>query len=231
MSLINDALKKAQRERTGEPQVVAPMPGGGPRPAPSDPGRPAAFRLQVMLIGGGAVLGLVIAAGALLFSRRESPAETRPSSAVASDPVAKASEPATLEAPKSPAPSSAIETKAPASEPSVVASATSTRPPAAEPPLLTVKTTPPEPAVATVATAPSGPSAPPPATTKFVDAVEALRVMGIRASGSESKVLMNDRVFRIGDVVNHDLGVKLTGVTANSLTFVDATGATYTRYF
>lgn len=231
MSLINDALKKAQRERTGEPQVVAPMPGGGPRPTPSDTGRPAAFRLQVMLIAGGAVLGLVLAAGALLFSRRESPADTRPASTVASAPATPAPATATTEAPKSPAPSSAIEVKAPASEPSVIASATSARPPAAEPPLLTVKTTPPEPAAATVATAPTNSGPPPAATTKFVDAVEALRVMGIRASGSESKVLMNDRVFRIGDVVNHDLGVKLTGVTANSLTFVDATGATYTRYF
>jgi hypothetical protein len=32
-------------------------------------------------------------------------------------------------------------------------------------------------------------------------------------------------------MVDHDLAIRLTGATANSLTFTDGTGATYTRYF
>jgi hypothetical protein len=65
----------------------------------------------------------------------------------------------------------------------------------------------------------------------MVNTIEALRVAGIRASGNDSKVLMNDRVYRIGDMIDHDQGLKLTAATANSLTFVDSTGATYTRHF
>lgn len=40
---------------------------------------------------------------------------------------------------------------------------------------------------------------------------------------------MNDRVYRIGDTVEHVLGLKLAGITAESLTFEDENGARYTR--
>jgi hypothetical protein len=66
----------------------------------------------------------------------------------------------------------------------------------------------------------------------MIEAIEALRVAGIRVgAGSDAKVLMNDRVYRIGDTVDHALGLKLTGATASSLTFRDGTGAAYTRNF
>ena len=55
--------------------------------------------------------------------------------------------------------------------------------------------------------------------------------MGIRSSGNESKVLMNDRVYRVNDIVDRNLGVKLTKVAPDSLTFTDANGATYVKYF
>ncbi len=54
---------------------------------------------------------------------------------------------------------------------------------------------------------------------------------GIRASATDSKVLMNDRVYRLGTIVEHEMGLKLTGITANSLTFEDERGGTYTRTF
>ncbi|MDB6166807.1 MAG: hypothetical protein JWQ83_1947, partial [Lacunisphaera sp.] len=66
---------------------------------------------------------------------------------------------------------------------------------------------------------------------KAINYIEALRIAGIRASATDSKVLMNDRVYRIGDIVEHDLGLKLVGITSSSLTFENEAGARYTRNF
>jgi hypothetical protein len=79
------------------------------------------------------------------------------------------------------------------------------------------------------------PAAPPAPAGKF-DAraqafVDALHVTGIRASGSDSKVLMNDRVFRLNDIVERSLGLRLTGVAADQLSFTDGSGVVYTRNF
>jgi hypothetical protein len=42
---------------------------------------------------------------------------------------------------------------------------------------------------------------------------------------------MNDRVYRNGDIVEYELGLKLIEITANSLTFENESGARYTRNF
>jgi hypothetical protein len=62
----------------------------------------------------------------------------------------------------------------------------------------------------------------------FVDAV---RVAGIRSSGDDSRVLMNDRVYRVNDIVDRALGIRLVKVAVDSLTFSDAAGLTYVKYF
>lgn len=218
MSLINDALKKAQRQRTGDhsPTAQPPMPGGGPVPA-----RPArtgnGSNPQLLLIGAGALLGLAIAGGTVFFLRDNRPAsEPVPVAPVENATPTKvaAEPPATLLPPST----SAV---APKTEPTVV-----------------TKTEPAPDAIAAApiaanepVTAKPAPEAPPP-SLRMIEAVEALRVAGIRASaGSDAKVLMNDRVYRLGDTVDHALGIKLTGVTASSLTFRDPSGATYTRNF
>jgi hypothetical protein len=72
------------------------------------------------------------------------------------------------------------------------------------------------------------PALPDPRIQTFVDAI---RVAGIRSSGAESKVLMNDRVYRVGDTVDLALGIKLEAVAPDSLTFVDAHGASYKKNF
>jgi hypothetical protein len=59
--------------------------------------------------------------------------------------------------------------------------------------------------------------------------IDNLKVAGIRASATDSKVLMNDRVYRLGDIVDHEMGLKLVGITSNSLTFEDEKGGRYTR--
>jgi hypothetical protein len=65
----------------------------------------------------------------------------------------------------------------------------------------------------------------------MITIIENLHVAGIRAAGEDSKVLMNDRVYRLNDIVDHELGIKLTVVTTKALTFEDDQGAVYTRNF
>ena len=58
-----------------------------------------------------------------------------------------------------------------------------------------------------------------------------MRVTAIRASANDSKVFMNDKVYRVNDLVERTLGIRLVKVAADSLTFADANGVTYVKYF
>ena len=69
---------------------------------------------------------------------------------------------------------------------------------------------------------------------RAINHIESLRVAGIRASATDpkdSKVLMNDRVYRIGNIVEAEMGLRLVEITSGSLTFEDARGGRYTRTF
>jgi hypothetical protein len=59
--------------------------------------------------------------------------------------------------------------------------------------------------------------------------VDSLHVTGVRAAGDDSKVLMNDRVYHLNDMVNIELGVRLTGVSTTVLLFADENNKVYTK--
>jgi hypothetical protein len=61
--------------------------------------------------------------------------------------------------------------------------------------------------------------------------VESVRVTGIRSSGADSRVLMNERVYRVNDIVERTLNVRLINAAADSLTFADERGVTYVKRF
>ena len=61
--------------------------------------------------------------------------------------------------------------------------------------------------------------------------IDALQVTGARAAGSESKALVNGHVFRLNDVLDKTLGLRLKQVDADHLTFVDAAGDTYVKSY
>ena len=42
---------------------------------------------------------------------------------------------------------------------------------------------------------------------------------------------MNDRVYRVNEIVERTLGVRLTKVAVESLTFTDANGVDYVKFF
>jgi hypothetical protein len=229
MSLINEALKKAQKQRTGENPSLSGLPGVGGEPAAriARRAKPVGFNSLLIQIGigAGAVAVLVVAGiflARMLTSQPAVPASAKPAIVATAETVAKPAEvaaekPATAKGassfvlPVAAAPAPAPLTPAPA----VVESKPAVSAPAVAPP-------------------PAAPPKPAPAAKlepKAISYIENLRIAGIRASGSDSKVLMNDRVYRIGDTVEHELGLKLTGITSNSLSFEDERGAKYTRNF
>lgn len=232
MSLINEALKKAQRARhDGTAPATGDAEGSVAKRA-----EPKSAKSTLLIAVGAATLVVVSMVGtALWMSRSPAPhAETKPiavkpaESAATSSPTlvvppisappattppatttAKPNPPSVKPAPANPAPTS----------PAPLASAPIATPPNAAPAVVSAPTPSPE---------------PPPAAKpdeRVHQFVEAIRVTGIRASGTESKVLMNDRVYRVNDIVERTLGVRLTKVSTDSLTFTDANGVTYVKYF
>ncbi len=242
MSLINDALKKAQKQRTGEAPSLGSMPsvGGQSAASISRSGKSSGNPLLIPAGIGAGVLVLAIG-GYFAFSGKSAPssplpapssAQTQPSSPNVGSPLVggPSSAPSSpLPAPSPAQPSTAAPTSpaftlqaAPKSEPLVPApvQATASIPQASHP-------TP----QASVAQA-SEPAKPvlklEPRAMTFI---ENIKVAGIRASATDSKVLMNDRVYRIGDIVEHEMALKLVGITSNSLTFEDERGGRFTRTF
>ena len=284
MSLINDALKKAQRERSGETTPTQPPPATTPpppaAPAPSAPaaassgfkGLPIIVAVAIVVVG---FLGWRMFAPSkqpetVATTIESAPAGTAPATTpapvasqpepqpVASAPVEQKPEPVATTQASSSAPEKPAEVAT--TTPAVAAPAVEARPePKPEPPPVVAVTIDEAPAVAvnipppsnttstapqelpaTVITIPEGavgtsPSAPlislrqqDPRILAYLDAV---RVNGIRPSPDDPKALMNNRVFRIGDVVDRELNLRLTAIAPNKLTFEDDRGMPYVKSF
>ena len=261
MSLINEALKKAQRQRAAEAGLEQPGPEPGAvvvaRAAPRN-----ARTVALMTLGAGvAVLALAlltyvltthsstVVTGPARPAVKAAPIAQKPDSAQPATPPAEkpvttepvASAPSVPPAPPAPViaagtTSTTVSTSAPVVSPPSDAKAPVQAPePSAMPPPTTpavaavvVPSTPvpPQPAVP-AATAPPAPK-PNEQVQAFVDAV---RVTGIRASGEDSRVLMNGRHYRLNEVVERTLGIRLVKVEGNCLTFADPNGVTYLKYF
>lgn len=251
MSLINEALKKAQTRR--EAETASNALGATPSPAGERRKSPASFYFAVLLVAGAAVLvGTTILATAYALRSQPQPAvsEDGGKTSAPSKPavVRLASGPAPQAATESPslilpssvkkeAPSAAQTASAPtasAAPASALSSAVPEEPKpmtpvddqsAQESPMLVLPQavgTPPPPQKQNSAPQPN------PHAQAFVDAA---RVIGIRASGTESKVLMNERVYRLNEVVSTTLGLRLVEISTSRLVFEDPNGIRYTRSF
>lgn len=221
MSLINDALKKAQKQRTGEAPSLGSMPsigGSSPRQIAS---RGKSGGGNTALIGGGIAVAVLVIGGGAWFALSGKPAANPAPQPVAATPAPPAPTPAA----SNPAPTFTLQTS-PRTEPAAPVVTKSEPPPAATPAVSAPAT------AATPAPQPPAPAAPArPLDPVAIQYLDNIKVAGIRASTTDSKVLMNDRVYRIGSVVNGEMGIRLVGITANSLTFEDAAGGRYTRTF
>lgn len=250
MSLINEALKKAQKQRTGEAPALGSMPNiGGEQPQQiSRRAKPASVNALLVRLGlGAAALLVVIVGGIFLLRGKSAPEATSAPKTVAAAPAAKPVEepvtvPAKTESPAKTITAPAKAAPAPAAKPSENVFVLPIAPPpeatkaAAVTPKAEPKAEAPKPVAAAPVVQPAAelPAPPKPAgrlEPRAIQYIENLKVAGIRISGNDSKVLMNDRVYRVGNTIEHEMGLKLIGITANSLTFEDEQGGRYTRNF
>lgn len=271
MSLINEALKKAQRQRSLDSAPLASAPSGVAAAAVATHVRAAShkrsfaplwFGLGVLAIGAGAAV-LVMRYG---FERG---AEATQVSAVPQRPVAPTpSTPAPALAQTSPSlPGGAEPTVPPIVLPPL--SAGSAAPAAAQPPAApapaspAIAVTPASPSSTAVATqaapslrqADSAPAAVAPAPAPAAAATIAqvvpvaavddsaerrakiqaflntARITGVRGGDRDARLLMNERVWRLGETVAPELGLRLQAVRAGWIVFSDAQGKTYEKAY
>lgn len=220
MSLINDALKKAQRQRNEDPAggaaSVSPVAGSAPRVAPRRQPMPA--QTLVLLALGFLVVLVVLGGGAFYVFQSQGIADAaQPSAPTESKTPAVAAVAQPVPAPGSV--SNAVPSPGPNPNPE-------SAPPTVTAPVAAAPTPTPEPTPAPIIIKP--PARPDP---HIMTLVETFRVTGIRASATDPKVLMNDRVFRLNDVVDRSVGLRLTGIETDRLTFVDEAGAIYEKSF
>ncbi len=269
MSLINEALKKAQRQRAaeqtaattgtpGDPPMTEPT-AGAPGPRPRRRNRPAPAQTVVLLCIGAILLLLTGGATAFIFLAPDSeparhasapspvaplvgtsaplqPTPTQPAAPVQPEPALVVALPTPV---PTPAPAAVAQ---PLPAPPVAAVAP-TPPPVAPVPVSPAPVMQPTPApvapAASVAGASPAVGGPPAATVASPDKpnpevhlfLEKLRVTGIRASQNDPRVLMNDRMYRLNDLVDARLQLRLTGISNLALTFTDANGHVYTHDF
>lgn len=230
MSLINEALKKAQKQRTGE-STPLPAIGGESAERIARRSKPAGLNTLLLRLGIGAtILAVVVIAGVSLLRKNSSVPVTAPAPApVPTTTAPKPAEPVTV--PVTPAPAIATPSTATPAPAFVVTTATAPTPPKTEAPVPVVILAPAAPVPVPPKPEPANPARPGKLEPRAINFIESLHIAGIRASASESKVLMNDRVYRLGSVVEADMGLRLTGITTHSLTFEDEYGASYTRTF
>jgi len=262
MSLINEALKKAQRQRNEAAELAAPMPGGGGRPKPR--GHGLSTQSLVLLAAVSIALFVVCVVVSVIWINRPSPTQTllakslAPSLDKSTSQVSTAT-PAPIIVPLTVSPTlpepAAATTTAPLATRSSVVKPTPVQAAPATPtaPTMSSARSAPVSDLATSARADSLPAAPrelapsfaratdpitpasPPLAEKFdghiQSLVERFRVAGIRASGADSKVLLNERVYKINDIVDRASGLRLTQVTNDSLTFTTPDGITYVKNF
>ena len=251
MSLINEALKKAQRSRTvGADASLPPMPGGG---RIAKLGRAQSANTMVLLGSGAVVLVVLSVVATVFFVNRPAPkppaavAVTKPglvapgaaSPSATVKPILPAEPVAATATPPAPPPAASTPVAPAAASGTPPASPAPSQPlaapvvpitTAAANPTTTPTATPALPVTPTAPSTPSAPATPPRPDERVATYIESIRIAGVRAQGADSRVLINERVYRLNDIIERTLGIRLIKVDSSSLTFADPNGGTYTKY-
>ncbi len=245
MSLINDALKKAQKERTPDKGATPPPPP--PRtpavpPGISRGGKPRKNNTVVYVVCGAVVL-VALSVAATVYLLRDQPAAPVVASAPAPTP---AKAPTATPPPIGPAPASQVAASPQAAIPAPAETVAPTKAPASNPVAAVNPHPDPEPIVFAPRPPDGGatPAAEAPATEPATNSrgieipkpnprvrtiIERFRITGIRLSAK--KVIINERLFAEGDVVEPAIDLRLTKIEKDLLTFVDSTGLVYYKRF
>jgi hypothetical protein len=79
--------------------------------------------------------------------------------------------------------------------------------------------------------APAPPPAPalPQRNPQVENLIDGLHVTAIKPSATDPRAMWDDRVFKLGDVIDRASGLRLTKISASQLTFTDANGIEYDK--
>ncbi|MFT3781681.1 MAG: hypothetical protein QM790_06645 [Nibricoccus sp.] len=155
------------------------------------------------------------------------------------EPVAETPPVVTFNVAPAPAPKAAVTVQATptVAKPAVPAStpepASKVEPPKAEPqpkPIATAEPPKPAPTVLPPIYSPRAP-APINSNTRIQSFIERLRVTGVRISDSGSKVILNDHLFSVGEIVDSGLELKLVRIEPGVITFTDSAGKRYVKLY
>jgi hypothetical protein len=214
MSLINDALKKAARQRSEEQAELAPSAlGTGGRKRIPRRGAPMTVQTLVLIVAGAAVLvvGSVVVTIVLLTGKSESRLAQE----------ARSAPPATVTPSPPPLPAVVVNVPARPAPP----------PPTAAPVVQEIPTPTPAPVVVEAARVPPKPVVALSRAEQIQNFIDSLRVTGVRTAGTDGKALVDGHVYRVNDILDRNLGLKLQKVDADHLTLVDSAGTTYIKNF
>ena len=237
MSLINEALKKAARQRAEEQaDVIPPMPGGGGRSS----GQRQSMGTQTLVLIAGAALVLIVVSAVITGVFMAGKPEAKPAVAAVPSPIALSQTTSPKVIVQAPALAVSIPQKAP---PAAVSTPVTTPIPTSAPVAQAKPVAAPAPTPAPVVrAAPPTPVAAPASTAAAADTAQArndlvqgiidrFRISGVRTSGADSKALIDGHVYKVNDIVEKTIGLRLVKVESDTLTFVDRNGDTYTRSF
>lgn len=241
MSLINEALKKAQRQRSLDAAPLSSAPSGVAAAAVTTHVRAASHRRSYAPVWFGLGL-LVLGAGATVVIMRYgidsgTPAAPVPVAAQPA-PVALVATPVVatpLPAPAAPTSEVAVVLPPIASAPAAIAATPPPLAPTTNAPAPAPKPAPAPatsaPALAPVAVQPAPASAPTDSERAALvySFLDTARLTGVRGTGTSARVLMNERVYRLNDIVNAALGLRLSAVRPGLMVFTDAQGKTYEK--
>jgi hypothetical protein len=184
----------------------------------------------MILIGGGAVVLVVVSVVLTGVMMNKGAPEAKPVAVAAPTP---APVPAAA-APKIVVQQAAVAITLPQAAPPIQAPVPAALPTPTPAPL--VRETPTAAPVAAQTPPPAAPAALPAAAVplqpdQIQNLVDNYHISGVRAAGAGSKALIDGHVYKINDLVDRLLGLRLVKVDEDHLTFTDRTGATYIRTF
>lgn len=233
MSLINQALRKAQRDRTPERM---PVPGARvPTPdAPTSGMKPGLIIGLVVAVA--ALLALVVGLSLVLLQDRDTPpvAQHAPAAA-APQPSTTSEDSAPAETEQAAAPQPPVEPLAPRTQP---AAPTTPLEREAAPPVVeelrrareaaTAKAAAEAEAAAAAAAAAKAAVQP---SQAIIDWLARAQISGVKLSPTESRVILNGKSYTEGEYVNFGLGLKVMIIEQKRVLFVDENDKKYLKQF
>lgn len=243
MSLINEALKKAQQQRSGSGFHMSL----GRLASASESGSNQSIMLKLII---GLILMAVILGVSLsilfygIWQGKQTENPPVAAAAPTTEPDVAAIQPTAQAATAAPQPAQATVTSYTANQPrqAVVKS---------PPPALEVNTSTPPPLSAEIsgqiagkelsvtpsvgetapAASPSSVQSVPKPDKQVMAYIRMLNVNVVRMAGKDSKVFMNNRVFRLNSTVNSELKIKILKINPKQIVFIDNAGIKYIKRF